>query len=57
MAAALAVIAKVGEGFTALTLFESVMLMFRRDNAVFKSVAIITQLKGIAKKCLEFREV
>jgi hypothetical protein len=28
--AALAVIAKVGEGLTALTLFESVMLMIRR---------------------------
>ena len=30
--AALAVIAKVGEGLTALTLLESLMLMFRRLN-------------------------
>jgi hypothetical protein len=35
MAAALAVIARVGEGLTFLTLFESVMLMFR-DIAMFK---------------------
>jgi hypothetical protein len=42
MAAARAVIAKVGEGLTDLTLFESLMLMFRRDKTLFDKAAIIT---------------